>query len=157
MNPYLKDIPLDLKITIYNGFTKIQEIENIPLPVQQGMFLSLCSMLKQYGWPVIGITEAAALRIKDNDYKRPKGINRAHIYSRKETAEILFSNEWSFDDFWTFFLNRDVCVLATSKENYSKEPEELWRKVPKGMFQSVGFAFRVGKEEASWLQEQLYE
>lgn len=155
MNPYTADIPLKTKWTIYKGFCSIQKIEGIPLSVQQGMLLALTSMLKEYGWPVIGITEAAALRIQENEYKRPKKINRSHIYSRKETSEILFSKEWEFTDFWDFFLKRDCCVLATSKENYSKEPENLWRQVPKGMFQSVGFAFRVGKEEASWLKEQL--
>lgn len=155
MNPYVNDIPTELKETIYNGFCSIQEIEGINPRVRQGMLLALTSMLKEYGWAVIGITEAAALRIQENEYKRPKKINRSHIYSRKETSDILFSKEWTFNEFWDFFLKRDCCILATSKENYSKEPEDLWRKVPKGMFQSVGFAFKVGKEEASWLQEQL--
>ena len=155
MNPYKDDIPQELKETIYDGFCHIQEIKGATPRARQGMLLALTGMLKEYGWPVIGITEAAALRIQENDFKRPKKINRAHIYSRKETADILFSKEWTFDEFWDFFLERDCCILATSKENYSKDPEDLWRKVPKGMFQSVGFAFRVGKEEASWLQEQL--
>jgi len=155
MNPYTDDIPLEIKETIYNGFCHIQQIEGITPRVRQGMLLALTSMLKEYGWAVIGITEAAALRIKENEYKRPKKINRAHIYSRKETADILFSRDWTFEEFWDFFLERDCCILATSKENYSKDPEDLWRQVPKGMFQSVGFAFRVGKEEAGWLQEQL--
>jgi hypothetical protein len=155
MNPYIDDIPKELKKTIYDGFCTIQEIEGIDLRVQQGMLLALTGMLKEYGWPVIGITEAAAIRIQENEFKRPKKINRSHIYSRKETAEILFSKYWTFSDFWNFFLERDCCVLATSKENYSKEPEDLWRQVPKGLFQSAGFAFKVGKEEAGWLKEQL--
>lgn len=155
MNPYCEDIPTELKRTIYDGFCHIQELKGIPPRVQQSMLLALTGMLKEHGWPVIGITEAAALRIQENEYKRPKKINRSHIYSRKETSDILFLKEWTFTDFWDFFLKRDCCVLATSKENYSKEPEDLWRQVPKGMFQSVGFAFRVGKEEACWLKEQL--
>ena len=155
MNPYAADISEELKRTIYNGFCSIQEIKGIPLRTQQGMLLALTGMLKEHGWAVIGITEAAAIRIQENEFKRPKKINRAHIYSRKETAEILFSKYWTYTDFWDFFLERDCCVLATSKENYSKQPEDLWRQVPKGMFQSVGFAFKCGKEEAGWLKEQL--
>ena len=86
MNPYAADISEELKRTIYNGFCSIQEIKGIPLRTQQGMLLALTGMLKEHGWAVIGITEAAALRIQENEYKRPKKINRSLIYSRKETG-----------------------------------------------------------------------
>ena len=39
------------------------------------------------GWIVIGITEAALKKFIENDFKRPKGINRSYIFQRVKLAK----------------------------------------------------------------------
>lgn len=141
-----------LKETIFNGFLKLQEMEGVPLYTKHRMLQNLMGMNKN-SWIVIGITEAALEKFKENDYKRPKGVNRSHIFQRSETSRIMLEKtDWDIESWWDFYVQRDECVLATSSENMDKEPDVVKYVVPRGLFKTQGFAFTVKNAEKEFLR-----
>ena len=141
-----------LKETIFNGFLKLQEMEGVPLYTKHRMLHNLMGMNKN-SWIVIGITEAALEKFKENDYKRPKGVNRSHIFQRSETSRIMLQKtDWDIESWWDFYVQRDECVLATSSENMDKEPDIIKYEVPRGLFKARGFAFIVSNAEKEFLK-----
>jgi hypothetical protein len=72
-------------------------MEGVPLYTKHRMFQNLMGMNKD-GWIIIGITEAALEKFKANDYKRPKGVNRSHIFQRSETSQKMFGRKKTFAD-----------------------------------------------------------
>ena len=141
-----------LKETIFNGFLKLQEMEGVPLYTKHRMLQNLMGMNKN-SWIVIGITEAALEKFKENDYKRPKGVNRSHIFQRSETSRIMLEKtDWDIESWWDFYVQRDECVLATSSENMDKEPDVVKYAVPSGLFKTRGFAFTVKNAEKEFLK-----
>jgi len=142
----------ELKKTIFNGFLKIQEMEGVPPYTKHRMLQNLMGMNKN-SWIVIGITEAALEKFKENDYKRPKGVNRSHIFQRSETSRIMLQKtDWDIESWWDFHVQRDECVLATSSENMDKEPDIIKYEVPRGLFKARGFAFIVSNAEKAFLK-----
>ena len=64
--------------------------------------------MNKNSWIVIGITEAALEKFKENDYKRPKGVNRSHIFQRSETSRIMLQKtDWDIESWWDFYVQRD--------------------------------------------------
>ena len=142
----------ELKKIIFNGFLKIQEMEGVPPYTKHRMFQNLMGMNKD-SWIVIGITEAALEKFKANDYKRPKGVNRSHIFQRSETSQKMFEKtDWDIENWWNFYVERDECVLATSSENMDKEPDIIKYEVPRGLFKTRGFAITVSNAEKEFLK-----
>jgi len=142
----------ELQKTIFNGFLKIKEMEGVPLYTKHRMLQNLMGMNKD-GWIIIGITEAALEKFKANDYKRPKGVNRSHIFQRSETSQIMFEKtDWDIESWWNFYVERDECILATSSENMDKEPDIIKYEVPRGLFKTRGFAFIVSNAEKEFLK-----
>ena len=142
----------ELKKIIFNGFLKIQQMEGVPLYTKHRMLQNLMGMRKD-GWRVIGITEAALKKFIENDFERPKGINRSHIFQRSETSKIMIEKlDWDIESWWNFYVERDECILATSSENMDKEPDVIKHEVPRGLFKTRGFAFTVNNAEKEFLK-----
>ena len=142
----------ELKKIIFNGFLKIQEMEGVPMYTKHRMLQNLMGMRKD-GWRVIGITEAALKKFIENDFERPKGINRSHIFQRSETSKIMIEKlDWDIESWWNFYVERDECILATSSENMDKEPDVIKHEVPQGLFKTRGFAFTVNNAEKEFLK-----
>ena len=57
------------------------------------------------------------------------------------------------EKWWNYFYSRDKCILATSTENMNKAPVVSKFIVPKGLFRSSGFSFKVRDEETKFLKE----
>jgi|TARA_B110000305_G_C18974540_1_gene418687 hypothetical protein len=143
----------ELKQIIFDGFESIKNIKNITPSVRHRMLGSLLSMNKN-SWVVIGITKAALIKFIENDYKRPKGVNRSHIDQRSKTSKIMFErNDWTVNSWWKFYKDRDKCILATSSENMNKDPDIIFADVPSGLFKTSGFAYNVKDKEKKFLME----
>lgn len=141
----------ELKQIIFDGFESIKNIKNITPSVRHRMLGSLLSMNKN-SWVVIGITKAALIKFIENDYKRPKGVNRSHIDQRSKTSKIMFErNDWTVNSWWKFYKDRDKCILATSSENMNKDPDIIFADVPSGLFKTSGFAYNVKDKEKKFL------
>ena len=68
------------------------------------------------------------------------------------SKEMLEGPLMDIDTWWEFYKNNDITVLATATENKSKEKEVIKYKVPSGLFETQGFAARVGPEEVEFLK-----
>jgi hypothetical protein len=151
---------VSFKKVLYAGFLKIREIEGLPIQTKHRMLWEMLGMNGQNKdfWRVVGITELAYTKIVENDYKLPKGtghnkINRSHINDRMATSKVMLEGPlMDIDTWWKFYKNNDVTVLATATENKSKEKEVIKYKVPSGLFETQGFAARVGPEEVEFLK-----
>ena len=154
-----------LKRSLFDGFVAIQRLEGIPNKTKHRMLWEMfaCDGENPLFWEVIGITETAGLKIKENDYKLPTGskdnkVNRSHIHKRIETSMMMLEKtDWTMDEWWDFYKERDKCVLATGTENMSKEQEVIKYQVPEGMglFPSAGFSCRIGEKEKQFLMEKV--
>jgi len=154
-----------LKRSLFDGFVAIQRLEGIPNKTKHRMLWEMfaCDGENPLFWEVIGITETAGLKIKENDYKLPTGskdnkVNRSHIHKRIETSMMMLKKtDWTMDEWWDFYRERDKCVLATGTENMSKEQEVIKYQVPEGMglFPSAGFSCRIGEKEKQFLMEKV--
>jgi hypothetical protein len=154
-----------LKKSLFNGFIAIQKLEGIPNKTKHRMLweMFVCNGENTLFWEVVGITETAGQKIKENNYKLPTGskenkVNRSHIYSRIETSMIMLEKtDWTMETWWNFYRERDKCVLATGTENMSKEKEVIKYQVPegKGLFPSAGFSCRIGDKEKEFLIETI--
>jgi hypothetical protein len=154
-----------LKRSLFDGFVAIQKLEGIPNKTKHRMLWEMfaCDGENPLFWEVIGITETAGLKIKENDYKLPTGskenkVNRSHIHKRIETSMMMLEKtDWTMDEWWDFYRERDKCVLATGTENMSKEQEVIKYQVPLGMglFPSAGFSCRIGEKEKEFLMEKV--
>ena len=109
--------------------------------------------MRKDGWRVIGITEAALKNFIEIDFESPKGINRSHIFQRSESSKIMIEKlDWDIESWWNFYVERDECILATSSENMDKKPDVIKHEVPRGLFNTRGFAFTVKKAEKEFLK-----
>ncbi len=154
-----------LKKSLFDGFIAIQKLEGIPNKTKHRMLweMFVCNGENTLFWEVVGITETAGQKIKENNYKLPTGskenkVNRSHIYSRIETSMIMLEKtDWTMEAWWNFYRERDKCVLATGTENMSKEKEVIKYQVPegKGLFPSAGFSCRIGDKEKEFLIETI--
>ncbi len=74
-------------------------------------------------WRVIGITKAALLMLKENDFKLKNGdknlpIQRAHLCDRDKWYTELFQNKFqNHNDWYEFIYMNDCTVLSLSTEN----------------------------------------
>jgi hypothetical protein len=142
----------ELQKIIFNGFLKIKEMEGVPLYTKHRMLQNLMGMNKD-GWIVIGITEAALDKFKENGCKRTKGVNRSHIFQRSATSQkMLEKTDWDIESWWSFYVERDECILATSSENMNKEPDVIKHEVPRGLFKTLAIGFTVKNAETEFLK-----
>ena len=140
--------------TMFNAFLQVQRMK-VPYSVKNKMLGAIFGMTPS-PWRVVGITEKAIYRFKENNfkYKSGMGINRSHIYPRhKRNRYLLETKDWTLDAWWKYFYTRDKCILATSTENMNKDPIVSKFRVPRNMFQSSGFSFKVKEKETLFLKE----
>jgi hypothetical protein len=138
---------------MFQAFLQVQSM-NVPYPIKNKMLGALFNMTPN-GWRVVGITEKAIYRFKDYNfkYKSGMGINRSHIFPRhKRNKYLLQRQDWNIQSWWKYFYERDKCILATSTENMNKEPIISKFRVPKNMFRSSGFSFKVKEFESMFLE-----
>ena len=138
---------------MFQAFLQVQSM-NVPYPIKYKMLGALFNMTPN-GWRVVGITEKAIYRFKDYNfkYKSGMGINRSHIFPRhKRNKYLLQRQDWNIQSWWKYFYERDKCILATSTENMNKEPIISKFRVPKNMFRSSGFSFKVKEVESMFLE-----
>ena len=143
-----------IKQTMFNAFLQVQQMD-VPYSVKNKMLGAIFGMTPS-PWRVVGITEKAIYRFKENNfkYKSGMGINRSHIFPRHKRNRYLLENkDWILDSWWNYFYLRDKCVLATSTENMNKEAIISKFSVPRQMFQSSGFSFKVKEKETLFLEE----
>ena len=140
--------------TMFNAFLKVQ-LMDVPYSVKNKMLGAIFGMTPN-PWRVVGITEEAIYRFKDNDfkYKSGMGINRSHKFPRHKRNRFLLENKnWTVDKWWNYFYSRDKCILATSTENMNKDPIISKFRVAGNLFQSSGFSFKVKEKETIFLKE----
>ena len=143
----------DIKDIIFRGFLALQKMKGVPVNVKHRMLTNLMSMNKD-SWKVVGITQAALEKFVENDFKRPKGVNRSHIHQRSETSKYLFSQtDWDIDSWWDYYTKRDITILATSSENMDKKQDISKFDVPNGLFKTRGFAFTVKDAKKDFLRD----
>ena len=102
---------MKLKKSLFQGFIAIQRLEGIPKKTKHRMLWEMfaCNGENPLFWEVIGITETAGLKIKENDYKLPTGskdnkVNRSHIFKRIETSMMMLEKtERTMDEWWDFY------------------------------------------------------
>jgi hypothetical protein len=127
-----------IKEIMFNAFLKVQQMD-VPYSVKNKMLGAIFGMTPS-PWRVVGITEKAIYRFKENNfkYKSGMGINRSHKFPRHKRNRFLLENKnWTVDKWWNYFYSRDKCILATSTEN----------------IQSSGFSFKVKEIETLFLEE----
>ena len=138
---------------MFEAFLQIQKM-NVPYSIKNKMLGAIFNMTPN-GWRVVGITEKAIYRFKDYKfkYKSGMGINRSHQFPRhKRNKYLLQKHDWNIQSWWKYFYERDKCILATSTENMNKEPIISKFRVPKNMFRSSGFSFKVKEVESMFLE-----
>jgi len=77
-------------------------------------------------WPIIGITPAAWLLLRDRFGKSTKsakaptrGLIRAHLYDRVTRGRVLFERPQPLKHAWHFYESRDATILALIAERDS--------------------------------------
>jgi hypothetical protein len=88
---------------------------------------------RPWSWRVIGITPQALSCFSRHGYNKPpdRQIQRGHLHGRSGTAKELFAlpTAMAVDEFFKFFLARDLTVLMLSKENpsnsYNRPPPDF--------------------------------
>ena len=110
-----------------------------------------------WSWRVVGITVGALEMLASNSYKRIKGICRAHLIDRIDTARAVFEipHPLSEDQFFTKIWENDETVIATNSEN---KTGELCQRIPidykLGMFIcNPLIGFKHNKKEVDFLRK----
>ena len=90
----------------------------------------------------------------DNEFKLPRGLERAHEHHRRDTLYELINNKWDSDEeWWSFFYDRDFTVLSTRSENRNEKSFHKLKvyEVPleKNLFlgKRVGFVYSEKEKE----------
>ncbi|HXT11365.1 MAG TPA: hypothetical protein VN873_07360 [Candidatus Angelobacter sp.] len=110
-----------------------------------------------WSWRVTGITAKALEMLASVDFKNVKGIRRAHLVDRIDTARAVFhtSSPLTEDEFFATFWENDKTVIATISEN--KMGGTLSRIIPidyrLGLFAGKAISFQYLKREASFLRD----
>jgi hypothetical protein len=117
----------------------------------------LTLLFKNYhnSWRVIGVTENALLKFKDNNFKKIAGniIQRAHLNNRHTIfSEMMSQTFYSIDEWWNFYHKNDETILALSSENDKvKECKIITIDQELGLFKRAGWSYRHTKLECQYL------
>ena len=125
------------------------------------MLESLLSIGAGAGWRPLQITHGALKSFVDNDFKRPKGLERAHQYHRRDTINKLINAQWEGDDWLDWYQDRDYTVLATREENRDESSfKKLAKKdIPpeKSLFRGKRVGYVYGEAEKEFLRNAACE
>ena len=147
-----KKITKELKDFICEGFLIIKK-SDYEYKQKVDLLGSLFSLGAGTGWRPREITLGALKLFIKNDFKLPKGLNRAHTYHRRETMRELLEKEWVDDSWWDWYKERDYTVLATRAENSDEKNfhKLLTFEIPLTMNlfsgKRVGFEYRDEERE----------
>jgi hypothetical protein len=111
-----KTITPELKKFICDGFHLIKH-STYDYKQKSDLLGSLISMGAGSGWRPREITIGALNLFITNNFKIPKGLERAHIFHRRDTIKELIETDWENDGWWDWLKERDYTVLATRSEN----------------------------------------
>ena len=102
---------------------------------------------------VVGMTEKGWFVHKENNFEKPKKINRCHyLKSQKEIIEDVLSKLYSKKELYSFLSKYDVCILGTSTENMNKAPEVLYLKFDNGYFRCQTVGYKHQRAETEYLK-----
>lgn len=141
-----KKIPQELKDYICTGFVLIKNSEEFTYQQKCTLLSSLLSLGAGAAWRPIQITHEAVQLFVNNDFKVPKGLERAHIHHRRETMKELIERNWIGDEWWEWFKERDYTVLSTRKENRDESNFDQVDKIDIPKEQMLFWGKRVGFE-----------
>jgi hypothetical protein len=144
---------MEIKEAIYHDYLIIKNMKSSMFAKSRSLSHIICEW-KDY-WKVIGITKEALKIFSKNDFKSKSrlGIQRAHItQDRIVTNEYLLTNDLSFDEFWSYLIENDKTVLATSSENKRNDFGEII-KIDENLdlFSARGFGWKHNKTEIEFL------
>ena len=148
-------------MTIEEAFKYYKEIctWNMSLAAKRKILSNILEDAYSDHWRVIGITQEALNVFETHGFKKVSrmGINRGHIYDRKDTLTSLIQIPFQdVEEWWNFFYDRDKTILMTSTENMTNKHSQV-HAVPEGLFHTAGFAWKHGKEEVQFLTELASE
>jgi len=106
----------ELKKFICDGFILIKN-SKYEKAHKAELLEKLLSLGAGAGWKPVKITIGALKLFVNHDFKLPKGLERAHIYKRKDSIENLLVGEWTDDNWWDWFEERDYTALSTRFEH----------------------------------------
>jgi hypothetical protein len=155
--PPPKKITPDLKKYICEGVELIRNSEAFSYKEKVDMLKNVISIGAGAGWKPTEITHEAIRLFKDNNFKKPKGLERAHRYHRRDTLKELIMGDWEGGDWWDWFKDRDYTVLATREENRNESSLDACprEKIPKesNLFEGLQSGYRYGKAEKEFIKE----
>lgn len=140
-----KIISPELKKFICEGFLLVKN-SDYSYNQKSDLLGSLISMGAGAGWRPKQITIGALKLFVDNSFKRPQGLERAHIHHRRETMKELIESDWNGDEWCDWLKDRDYTVLATRAENRDEKNFENIIKFPIPLELNLFWGKRVGFE-----------
>lgn len=145
----------ELRKFICEGFLIIKNSE-YPYRQKSDMLGSLISLGAGSGWRPKEITVGALSLFVESGFRLPKGLERAHIYHRRETIKELIETDWEGDEWWEWLKNRDYTVLATRAENRDEKNFEALKKfsipLELNLFWGKRVGFEYGEQEKAFLR-----
>jgi hypothetical protein len=104
-------------------------------------------------WRVVGISKSALELIKNQNFKKAKGVVRGHKIDRRETYGKLIKTHHKLDVWWETVWENDQTRLITKDENkvvsLLNEDDVCVVDLKRGMFECnklIGYKFRVSAE-----------
>ena len=155
-----KKVDTDLKKFICTGFQLIKNSSKYSISEKKNLLNNLLAMGAGTGWQPIMITTGALNLFVENQFKLPKGLERAHLFHRRETLQLLLEQDWEDDSWWDWYKNRDYTVLSTRNENRDEKNFDNVEKyqIPRelNLFRGKRVGFEYGDEEKEFLKN-LYK
>ena len=150
----------ELKEYIINGFNIIKK-SNYNYKQKSAALNQLLSLGAGAGWRPKAITIGAIKLFVDNNFKKPKGLERAHEFHRRDTIKILIEKNWKNDEWWEWFYHRDFTILSTRHENRDEKNFTKIKKFPipieLNLFSGMRVGFVYDKKEKLFLQNLVKE
>ena len=146
----------DLKKFICNGFKLVRNSTDFSEKQKFQLIDRLLSMGAGAGWRPKAISINALKLFIKNDFKKPKGIERAHIHHRRDTLNELLKKKWENDEWWDWYRERDYTILSTREENRKEKDFHKIKiiKIPleKNLFLGKRVGYVYGDPEKNFLR-----
>lgn len=150
-----KEVSPELKKFICEGFLIIKN-SDYSYRQKSDLLGSLISMGAGAGWRPKEITIGALKLFVENDFKRPKGLERAHIHHRRDTMRELIESTWNAYEWCDWLKDRDYTVLATRAENRNEKNFENIKKfsipLDLNLFWGKRVGFEYGDQEKTFIK-----
>ena len=134
----------DLKKFICNGFELIRNSSDFTEKQKFQLIDRLLSMGAGAGWRPKAISINALKLFVKNDFKKPKGLERAHVHHRRHTLSELLKKKWENDEWWDWYKERDYTILSTREENRKEKEFHKIKKIEIPLEKNLFLGKRVG-------------